>query len=161
MSNIVQLHKEESLPKDLRTAAVMQLSIFDLQEIAQELQHEVALMRQINQANIQVLKAFSDLYLELTEKTVERSFIEKTIKRVEREAARTRLPLWFWRPEPELDIKKQLARRARFLIDELQYCPDDTWDLLKEYITDYARVEVADESLKRMLEYLYSEKGQA
>jgi hypothetical protein len=109
----------------LLTAAVMQCSVFDFQEAVEELNREVSLMRRINHSSLELLKAFSDLYLELSEKAAERECMERTLRRIEREAASTRLPLWFWRPEEGLGIKEQLLGRARFLIHDMKYGRDD------------------------------------
>lgn len=149
------------LDGDVRTAAVMQCSVFDLEEAVDNLQRGLGLMRGLNQCSLQILKAFGDLYLELTEKSVERRFIEKTIRRVEREAARTRLPLWFWRPEPELDVEAQLARRARFLIEEAGLSVDDQWDLLREYVDDWAKADVSDDCITYTIDRLHVERRDA
>lgn len=97
----------------------------------------------------QIIKAFSDLYLELTDKTADRQFLEGVALRAEREAARTRLPLWFWRPEIGVDLKEQLRRRVEYLISE-NYRADDVWDLCVEYTKDWARP--ADEEYSALLQ---------
>lgn len=146
------------LDGDLQTATVMQCSVLDLQVAVVDLQEEVHLMRRINQSCIEALKAFGDLHLELIEWMDDRRSIEKTVLRIEREAARTRLPLWFWRPEEDLGTREQIERRARFLIDDMKYGPDDVWDLLREYLAEYARVDIPEEGLLGMLKHFYEEE---
>ena len=85
----------------------------------------------------QIIKGFSDLYLELTDKTADRQFLERIALRAEREAARTRLPLWFWRPEIGVDFREQMKRRVEYLVEE-KYVADDVWDLCAEYVKDWA-----------------------
>jgi uncharacterized protein YwgA len=99
----------------------------------------------------EIHKAFSDLYLELTDHDEKRKWIEKTIKKAEREAARLKLDLWFWRPEKDLDFQDQLKKRAVYLKTH-NYRIDDIWDLLMEFAEDYAKVLVDDLTLSRVIE---------
>jgi len=132
---------------------------FPFEELLTEIQAERSAMQRLVLAHTQVLKAFSDLYLELCGKTEERRFLERSMRRAEREAARLRLPLWFWRPEPGLELKAQLYRRAKYLIE--QECSlDDQFDLLREFVDEWARPEtpVTDEQISGIIEFAY-EKG--
>lgn len=136
------------------------LAGLDLPAVVQELKAEVQSLRNLVDVQIQILKAFGDLYLELTDKTAERRFVEHSILRAEREAARTRVPLWFWRPEPELTLKEQLVRRARFLRDE-GYGLDDAWDLIREYLSDWVKSEeeIPDERLSKLLGHVFGKEA--
>lgn len=149
----------KSLPSDLHQMTVMAVSVLQLEELLTEIQAERSAMQRLVLAYTQVLKAFSDLYLELCGKTEERRFLERSMRRAEREAARLRLPLWFWRPEPGLELKAQLYRRAKYLIE--QECSlDDQFDLLREFVDEWARPEtpVTDEQISGIIEFAY-EKG--
>jgi hypothetical protein len=147
------------LEGDLLTAAVMQCSVGDLQKLVEELRREVSLMRSIMHSSLEVMKCLCERFLELIEAAGERRLIEKTIRRIAREAARTQLPLWFWRPEPELGIEGQLTRRVTFLIDEAKLLEDDQWDLIREYVDDWAKVDVADDFIESILDRLHEERG--
>ena len=104
------------LPADLKNMTVMAASVLHLDTLVQEIQAELSALRRLTLAQTEVLKAFSDLYLELTDESGQRKFLSKSVMRAEREAQRLRLPLWYWRPEPELELKVQIFRRARFLM---------------------------------------------
>lgn len=132
------------------------LAGMDLPETIKELKAEVQSLRNLVDVQIQILKAFGDLYLELTDKTADRRFLERAILRAERMAARDRIPTWFWRAEEGLDLKAQLVRRAQYLRGE-GYGVDDAWDLLREYLSDWAHVEVDDERLSRLVGHIFGE----
>lgn len=136
--------------EELNIAALCTCNRMDFQEGIEDLQKIIASQNRIIDCQFQVLKAFSDLYLELTSKTAERQFIEKSILKAEREVARLRLPLWFWRPETENPFDSQLLKRARYLLQN-DYCLDDTWDLLREYALDWAHHEISDTKLKKCI----------
>ncbi|MGD9506392.1 MAG: hypothetical protein AB7W37_15900 [Syntrophobacteraceae bacterium] len=144
----------------LEPAVVCADSLLTIRELVEQLAGQLQAQQRIIDAQFQALKAFADLYTELTDETAHRAFLTKQIKRYEREAARLRLPLWFWRPEPRLELKKQLFRRAAFLLHEQGCGLDDCWDLLREYLNDYVRPEadVTDEQLAGVIGYA-QEKG--
>lgn len=149
------------IPEELRTMTVMAASVLHLDTLVTEIQAERSALRRLTLAQTEILKAFSDLYLELTDESERRKFLARTVMRAEREAARLRLPLWFWRPEPELELKVQLYRRARLLLHEQRVILDDTFDLLREFCDQYARPEipVTDEQLSRVIEYAHQKGG--
>jgi hypothetical protein len=137
---------------DLTPATLCTCNRLEFQESVEDLKRMVSTQDKLIDCQFQILKAFSDLYLELTDRAEERKFIQKTLTRLEREAAVLRLPLWFWRPEPEIEFKRQLLRRARYLIAE-KVSVDDTWDLMKEFARDWAHQDLSDATLKKCLEY--------
>jgi hypothetical protein len=142
--------------EELRGAVVMECSLLELREHIEDLRQERAGLTKLSETLIPILKGFVDLYEELAGKTVERSFLDRAIRKAEREAARLRLPLWFWRPEPGVELKVQLYRRARFLLFEMRALNDDIFDLLREFVDDWARPEehpVSDDQLAGVIEY--------
>ena len=143
------------LPTDLKSMTVMAASVLHLDTLVQEIQAERLALRRLALAETEVLKAFSDLYLELTDESQRRQFLARTVKRAEREAQRLRLPLWFWRPEPEEKLKVQIYNRVHFLIYEQKACLDDVFDLIREFVDEYAKPEipVTDEQISGVIEY--------
>lgn len=140
---------------ELHDIVVPVLAAMDLEQTVRDLRDEVQNIRRSNDCLIEILKAFSDLLLELTDKSAERKFLEHRIMQAEREAARNRLPLWFWRPEEGFSIQQMLKRRAAFLIDEQSTCVDDTWDLLREFVGTVGTT-ISDEDLSRVIESVHS-----
>lgn len=144
----------------LHGTVVMAASVLHLDTLVQEIQAELSALRRLTLAQTEVLKAFSDLYLELTGESEHRKFLDRSIRKAEREAQRLRLPLWFWRPEPDLELKKQVYRRADFLLHEQRANVDDTFDLLREFVDDCARSEipVTDKQLSGLIECAHRKK---
>jgi hypothetical protein len=136
---------------ELRGAVVLACSLLDLQDLVEELREERVAYTRLTDCHVQTLKAFNDLYLELTGESERRKFLAKAILRAEREAARVRLPTWFWRPEPGKSLDEMLVWRAKFLILRQGVLPDDLWDLLKEFAEDYAKTPVSDEELEAVV----------
>jgi hypothetical protein len=128
-------------------AAIAQLTVMDMQELVEEFKrHLRASARQIGVFSL-ALKAFSDLFLEVTEHHEHRKWLARHMLRVEREAARLRLPSWVWRIDSGGNVPEQLAHRARFLREEVKAHPDDIWDTLSEVLKS-ADIEV-DENMLR------------
>lgn len=144
--------------EELHEAVGAVLAGLELPQVVQELRVEIQSLRRFNDCLVETLKAYSDFYLELTDKTADRRFLERCILKAERMAARDRIPCWFWRPEPELTLKEQLVRRARYLRDE-KYGLDDSWDVLQEYLSDWAKPEeeIPDERLSRLVGHIFGE----
>lgn len=144
---------------DLHPAIVMADSVEELRDLVAEMreerQREREEFRRFMDAGWHVLKTFGDIAMEVLDESSHREFMAREIRKAERESTRLRLPLWFWRPEDGLELKVQLYRRAAFLLHELHCGLDDCWDLLLEYITDYARTEVPveDAQLERVIAY--------
>jgi hypothetical protein len=136
---------------ELRGAVVLASSLLDLQDLVEELREERVAYAKLTDCLVQILKAFNDLYLELTDESEHRKFLSKAILRAERDVARTRLPTWFWRPEPGKSLDEMLTWRAKFLILRQKALPDDLWDLLKEFTEDYAKNPVSDEQLQGII----------
>lgn len=157
--NIPQAQSDDKpeLPTDLKGMTVLAASVLHLQELICELEDKLMGMHHLISAQTKILKAFGDLYEELTDESERRKFLSKAVLKAEREAARLRLPLWFWRPESELDLKIQVYRRAEFLIREQKSNLDDTFDLLREFVDDCARPEipVTDEQIAGVIEYAH------
>ena len=122
-------------PEDLRMAAVAQVTIMDARALLDELESiRLAYSKQLD-ALVLILKGFSDLFLELTDKTHRRKWLSKQIEKAEREANRQRIPAWFWRIDRELPVDDQLYRRARWLVQEKPGIHvDDVWDCLSDAI---------------------------
>ncbi len=62
-----------------------------------------------------------------------------------REGVRLSIDNWFWRPEPDISLREQLLRRAKYLKSQ-NYSIDQQWDLLVEYVAAWTKEDV-DESL--------------
>jgi len=146
----------------LLLTAQMLLNVHELEELIEQQRSNNQAQARLLQAQIEVLKAYSDLFTEMIDEVQRRKWLQKSILRAEREAARLRLPLWFWRPEEGLELKVQLYRRARFLILQHKTSDHDTWDLLREYIEECARPEepVTDEQLSTLIEYSARKGGE-
>ena len=125
------LADKPELPADLKSMTVMAASVLHLDALVGEIQAERQALRRLTSALTEVLKAFSDLYQELTDESGQRKFLDRSIRKAEREAQRLRLPLWFWRPEHGLELRRQIFRRARFLLFDQKACLDDIFDLLR------------------------------
>lgn len=131
---------------------VLAASVLQLEEILTEIQAERAALQRLVLTHTEILKAFSDLYLELCGKNEERRFLDKSIHRAEREAARLRLPLWFWKVDREQGIHHQIWARAKFLVKR-KTSIDDTFDLLREFVDEYTRPEkaISDEQIGNII----------
>jgi hypothetical protein len=137
---------------DLKLAAVAQITIMDAQNLVDELERlRMAYAKQLGALSL-ILKAFGDLYSELTDKTSDRKWLSNQIIKAEREADRQRIPAWFWRLDQELPLNDQLYRRARWLLEEKPDIHlDDLWDCLIDAIT-YSKVSVESNDLQRIVE---------
>lgn len=136
---------------ELTGAVVMECSLGELANEIEALRRERQIQKQLNVCLLETLKAFSELYLEFTEESERRQHLYKSLLKAEREAARLRLPTWFWRPEPDKSLEEMLLWRAKYLVDEWRALPDDLWDLLKEFVADYAHQEINDHDLARII----------
>lgn len=90
---------------------------------------------------ISVCGHLQELCQDILERNNELENSLKTFRRLEREAIKIQLPLWFWRFEKNKRLKPQLNQRARFLINQVKACDDDVFDLLREFIDDWVRPE--------------------
>jgi hypothetical protein len=137
---------------DLKFAAVAQITIMDAQNLVDELEHlRMAYAKQLGALSL-ILKAFGDLYLELTDKTTERKWLSIQITKAEKEAARQRMPSWFWRIDKELPVDDQLYRRARWLVNEKPSIHlDDLWDCLTDSLV-FSNIPLDKEQLERAIE---------
>lgn len=118
-----------------------------MEELVERLEDDLLIQQRQIKTQFEILKAFSDLYVEMTEETDKRKWLQRIIAKHEREAARIKLDLWFWRPEQSLPIEQQLSKRANYLLS-ITYSVDDLWDLLTEYLQDWVGIEV-DEGMLR------------
>lgn len=147
--------------QDLQGATVLASNVLD----AQNLVSELADIRDGQAIHLRTLasvtKIFGELVQELSTEVSHRRHLDASIRRAEREAARLKIPLWFWRAEPGIDLKTQLFRRACCLIHDLSLGPDDTWDLMKEYLTDWAKPDPfpTDDQLVRLIEHAKKKGG--
>jgi hypothetical protein len=72
-------------------------------------------------------------------KTADHQKFELALKKLaDREGVRRTVDNWFWRPEPNLDPRRQLLRRAKYLKAK-RFVLDDAWDLLVDYIAGWSR----------------------
>lgn len=136
---------------DMKDAVNLACFIDILGEQVEELKGLLYAQNRIINAQFGVLKTFADLYTELTDTTSERQFLRKEILKAERQANQERLDLWFWRPEEDITVARQVKRRAIFLLKRKRFSLDDTWDLLREFIDDYAREDVTDDQLQEII----------
>lgn len=130
----------------LNGAAVLVCSLSEAQELVEQLRDLYRVQGQLMEAQLQVLKAFGDLYLELTDRSAERQFLQKSLLRAEREASRLRLPAWFWRIDKDAEIKPQLKHRAAVML-ESSVGIDDMWDCLCDVLR-YAGLEPEDSLIR-------------
>lgn len=137
---------------DLKLAAIAQVTVMDAQVLVDELERlRMAYAKQLGALSL-IIKAFNDLYLELTDKTSERKWLSKQIEKAELEANRMCMPSWFWRVDRELPVEDQLYRRARWLLKEKPGIHlDDLWDSLTDALT-YSGMAVDAEQLKAAVE---------
>ena len=135
---------------DLSTT-VLTVGLLQAEELVSDLQRLHDSLSALVHCQLEVLKAYGELHLELAGRTAERRFLAKQIVKAEREAARLKLPLFFWRPEPERTLASQLKWRAGYLIHRVEALPDDLWDILREFATDYAQAEIADADLAQII----------
>jgi hypothetical protein len=137
---------------DLKLAAIAQITIMDAQNLVDELERlRCAYAKQIGALSL-ILKAFSDLYLELTDKKTERQWLNKQIWRAEKEANMQRIPAWFWRIDRELPLDDQLYRRAKWLLREKPGIHlDDLWDSLTE-VSNYSNLSITETELQSIIE---------
>lgn len=131
ITRILQLKTTSIDDADLHGTVVMQSSLMDAEQLVDELERlRLAYAKQIGVLSL-ILKGFSDLFTELTEENERRKWLSRQIAKAEREAARLRLPTWFWRIDAEQNVQAQLQHRARFL-QEAKTHADDVWDCLDE-----------------------------
>jgi hypothetical protein len=131
---------------DLHGAAVLQISLMDAQGLIDELEGlRNAYAKQLGTLSL-ILKAFADLFSELTDETSHRKWLSTQMLRAERETVRLRIPAWFWRLDSDSDVSMQLKQRAAWMRGELPNATqDDLWDLLVDVLR-YAGKE-PDETL--------------
>jgi hypothetical protein len=104
-----------------------ELATYELRDLIQ------ALRRAIDEL-WQVVKVQGDLLVQLGDKAEERRWLDQRIRRAEREAARLRLPIWFWRPPEEgVSLETALKHRIQWMRTE-KYLVDDRFLLVKEYL---------------------------
>jgi hypothetical protein len=118
---------------DLKMAAIAQVTIMDAQNLVDELERiRMAYAKQLGALSL-ILKAFGDLYCELTDKTADRKWLSNQINQAEREANRLQIPAWFWRIDKELPLDDQLYRRSKWLLQEKRGIHmDDLWDCMTD-----------------------------
>lgn len=153
-----QIPQRPVTDNELHGCTVLACSLLQAQEIIEELKALQDQQRRLFDTQICILKAFGDLYAELTDESERRRFLSRAILRAEREAARTLLPLWFWRPEQGLTTESLLKRRARFLIHEHKAHLDDVWDLLVEFGRETSADSISDEQLSDIIEAAHTAK---
>ena len=112
--------------------------------------------REFYRANNELL---AEMLYEVLGESKYRYWLDRMNLKNHRLAARQNLPLWFWRPEKDLEIKRMLLRRAKFLMHEKKFKLDDVWDLLKEFIDEHAGVTIDDELLKKIIKYANANPG--
>jgi hypothetical protein len=136
---------------DLKMAAVAQVTIMDAENLVDELERlRMAYAKQLGALSL-ILKAFSDLYSELTDKTADRKWLSNQINKAEREANRLQIPAWFWRIDKELPLDDQLYRRSKWLIREKPGIHvDDLWDSIAEAL-EYAGIPLNVSELTRIV----------
>ena len=127
-------------------AAVLACSLIELEELLSQFRDVQRVYGQLITAQLQVLKAFGDLYMELTDRSADRQFLQKSLLRAEREAARLRLPAWFWRIEKEAELEPQLKHRATVML-ESSISIDDIWDCLCDVLR-YANLDPEDSLIR-------------
>ena len=140
----------EGIPEDLKPVLADIRANLKHDDLNDELSRSIHILNKQIGAIAQIIKGFSDLYVEMTDQTERRRWLERIVKKTERDAARTKLDLWFWRPEESLSVEKQVRKRAIHLTEN-KYSLDDTWDLLCEFVTDYAHRDLNIEWLKEQI----------
>lgn len=118
----------------------------ELKTLLQALLEEIKMIRrerEFYQANNQL---FAEMCYSLLGESKYRGWLARLTLQNERIAARQKIPLWFWRPELKLDIEQQISIRARWLMDE-KYSTDDTWDLIIEFLRDWAKKDITEDRL--------------
>jgi hypothetical protein len=149
------VHQMREVPiqeQDLRGAVVMGACVTQLMISVEELRQVIVSTNKLLDEQVQILKAFSDLYIELTDETAERKWIRDRIERAERERARLRLPIWFWRPEEGKRLQAALVIRANWLHEE-GYLEDDIFDLLQEYVEHLGRARLPDKQIASIVKF--------
>jgi hypothetical protein len=127
--------------------------VTQLQLAVEEVKDLVDQANRLLDEQVQILKVYADLYMELTDKTAERSWISERIDRAERERARLRLPIWFWRP-PDHGKKLQAALVVRATqLHEDGYLEDDIFDLLKEYVAHLGLPALPDRQVASIVKF--------
>jgi hypothetical protein len=127
--------KTFSIPDDhLHGSVVLAGSLLYLEQVLDEIRQERQALARLVECQLQILKAFGDLYLEMNELKEHRQWLSKQIAMAERSAARLRLPAWFWRIDPTLDLQSQLTHRAKLMLQESRATLDDTWDVLTDVL---------------------------
>ncbi|HOI95026.1 MAG TPA: hypothetical protein PK250_10005 [Syntrophobacter fumaroxidans] len=139
---------------ELPGVVVMALSVSQLGELVEELRTRLAVQDRVNDCLFRILKGFGDLYLELTDRAADRRHLDRAILKAEREAARLRLPLWFWRPEPGLTLTQQVERRVKLLKEDRKSL-DDAWDLCLEFQQDCAHECLPEEAYRQIIRAIY------
>jgi len=136
----------------LRGAAVLAKSIIDAELASYELRDLILALRKAIDELWEIVKVQGDLLIELGEKAEERRWLAHRIRQAERESARLRVPIWFWRPpEAGVSIQEALAHRIQWMRDE-GYLVDDRFSLAREYFESIdASGAVSDEEIAQMI----------
>lgn len=137
------------LDNDLHGATVLECSLGELQAIVEELKRFWAAA---SCHQLEIMKAFSDLFLELTGETEKRAWLGRRLLVLQRQVAREQLPTYFWRPEADRPLVDMLKWRATFLLHRRRVLLDDCWDLLREFAADYAHAAIDDDELAGIIE---------
>lgn len=121
---------------DLKLASVAHVTIMDAQNLVDDLDRlRLAYAKQLGVMSL-ILKGFSDLFTEVTDHQQHRRWLSKQIDRAEREAARQRIPAWFWRIDLEQSLHHQMSHRAKWLLSEFKDIhADDLWGNLADCFT--------------------------
>ena len=75
-------------------------------------------------------------------------------KIIERETLRQGIDNWFWRPEPAMEFRNQLRKRAGYLKAN-QYTLDQAWVLLCDFVAGWTIEDIDEELLKTVLAERY------
>lgn len=132
--------------EDLPGTVVMATCVNELQLSLDEFKAALDGINRLIDEQIQILKAFADLYIELTNETANRAWIRDRIEKAERERSRLRVPIWFWRPEEGKRLQAALMMRAVWM-HENDYLEDDIFDLLQEYLEHLGHQRLPDSKM--------------
>jgi hypothetical protein len=150
-SPMIELSTKPLEEDDLHGASVLARSVLDAEITAEELKDILVGFRKAFDELWEIVKVQGDLLIELSEKGSERAWLARRIKQAERESARHRLPIWFWRKEDGM-VKSALVTRAAWMHEE-GYQEDDIFDLLKEYLQSIDEDRVSDKQLVGVIDF--------
>lgn len=152
------IHNEE-----LHGAVVLASSVLDLQVVVTDLRELVAMVGIERRLHARLMVVICEhlraLCADLAERVALSENSERTLRRLQREAAQLQLSLWVWRPESGLDLTAQLSRRAEYLLNEVHAGVDDTWDILREFAAECARQDISDEDLTCIITAAHARGG--